>query len=59
MKIMIVNSKMKHKSKTNLGVIRNLFLDLILYFVSASMRKYPVHVTSAQGTEKMKNNLQQ
>ena len=47
---MIFNSKMKHNSKTILVVIRNLFLDFILYFVTASMRKYPIHVTSAQGT---------
>ena len=30
--------------------MRNLVLDFILYFVTASMRKYPIHVTSAQGT---------
>ena len=51
MKIMIVNSKIKHKCKAMLGVIRNLVLDLILYFViTAYIRKYPIHVTSAQGT---------
>ena len=50
MKIMIVNSKIKHKSKTILGVIRNLVLDFILYFVTAYMRKYPIHVTSRQST---------
>ena len=50
MKIMIVNSKIKRKSKTILGVIRNLVLDFILYFVTAYMRKYPIYVTSAQGT---------
>ena len=33
MKIMVVNSKIKHKSKTILGVIRNLDLGFILYFV--------------------------
>ena len=33
-----------------LGVIRNLVLDFILYFVTASMRKCPIHVTSAQDT---------
>ena len=32
-------------SKTILGVIRNLVLDFILYFVTTSMRKYPIHVT--------------
>ena len=48
MKIMIVNSKIKHKCKTMLGVIRNLVLDLILYFVvTAYIRKYTIHVTSA------------
>ena len=39
----IVNSKTKQKSKTILGVIRNLVLDFILYFVTAYiiyMRKY-------------------
>ena len=35
MKIMIVNSKIKQKSKAILGVIRNLVLDFILYFVIA------------------------
>ena len=35
MKIIIVNSKVKQKSKTILGVIRNLVLDFILYFVTA------------------------
>ena len=33
-----------------LGVIRNLVLDFILYFVTAYMRKCPIHVTLAQGT---------
>ena len=44
---MIVNSKIKPKSKTILGVIRKVVLDLILYFVTVYMRKYPIHVTSA------------
>ena len=35
MKIMIVNSKIKQKSKTILGVISNIVLDFILYFVTA------------------------
>ena len=35
MKIMIVNFKIKQKSKTILGVIRNLALDFIPYFVTA------------------------
>ena len=34
MKIMIVNSKIKQKSETILGMIRNLVLDFILYFVT-------------------------
>ena len=42
---MIVNSKIKQKSKTMLGVIRNLVLDFILYFVPAC-EKVPIHVTS-------------
>ena len=46
---MIVNSKIKQKSKTMLGVIRNLVLDFILYFVPAC-EKVPIHVTSGQGT---------
>ena len=48
MKIIIVNSKIKNKSETILGVIKNLLLDFILYFVNAYMRKYPIHVTSAK-----------
>ena len=35
MKIMIVNSKIKQKSKTILGVIKNLVLDFVPYFVTA------------------------
>ena len=34
MRIMIVNPEIKQKSKTILGVIRNLVLDFILYFVT-------------------------
>ena len=52
MKIMIVNSKIKHISKTILWVIRNLLLDFIMYFVIAYMRKYPIHATSAKFKEK-------
>ena len=54
---MIVNTKIKHKSKAMLGVIRNLVLDFIFYFVTAYMRKYPIqpiHVTSAQGATRNK-----
>ena len=46
---MIVNSKIKHKCKAMLGVIRNLVLDFTIYFVTAYMRKYAIHVTAAQG----------
>ena len=49
MKIVIVNSKLKQKPKTILGMIRNLILDFILYFVTAYIKEYPIHVTSAQG----------
>ena len=73
MKIITVNSKIKHKCKIMLGVIRNLVLDFILYFVTACMRKCLIHVTSAHGTTQnhhispeevskkyfMANNLQQ
>ena len=31
------------------GMIRNLILDFILYFVTAYIKEYPIHVTSAQG----------
>ena len=48
MKVMIVNSKIKLKSKKNSGVIINLVLDFILYFVTVSMKKYPIHITSTQ-----------
>ena len=34
MKIIIVNSKTKQKLETILGVIRNLVIDFILYFVT-------------------------
>ena len=50
MKIINVNSKIKHKSKNFLEVIRNLVLDFIIHLVTAYMRKYPIHVTSAQGS---------
>ena len=35
MKVMVVNSKIKQKSKTTLGRIRNVVLDFIIYFVTA------------------------
>ena len=38
MKIMMANSKIKAKSITILGVIRNLVLDFILYFVTAYIK---------------------
>ena len=50
MKIVIVNSKIKHISKTLLGVIRNLVLDFILYFFTAYTRNYFILVTSTLGT---------
>ena len=72
MKTMILNSKMKHKSKTMLEVIRNLVLNFILFFVTAYMRKYPIHIISPKCTTHntlsleeigkkyfMKNSLQQ
>ena len=34
---MIVNSKIKQKWKTVLGVIRNLVLDFIRYFVTVNI----------------------
>ena len=34
MKIMIGKSKIKHKSKTILEVIRNLVVNFILYFIT-------------------------
>ena len=42
---MILNSKIKQKSKTVLGRIRNLVLNFVLYFVTAYiyMRKYPIY----------------
>ena len=46
---MIVNVKIKQKCKAMLGVIRNLILDFILYFVTAYMKKYSIHVTPEQG----------
>ena len=72
MKTMIVKFETKLKSKIMLGVIRNLVLDFILYFVTAYLRKCLRHVTSAQGATQntlyiiwgskksfMTNNLQQ
>ena len=38
-----------------LGMIRNLVLDLILYFFAAYIGKYPIHVTFGQG--KTQNTL--
>ena len=47
MKTMITNSRIKDKCKTMPGVIRNF--DFFLYFDTAYMIKYPLHVTSTQG----------
>ena len=72
---MILNSKIKQKSKTILGVIRNLVLDFILYFVTAYIIwesslymehehrvKHKIHYASLEEVSKetfMTNNLQQ
>ena len=50
MKIITVNSKTKHKSRTMLGVIMKTsswFYYLLCYCI---YEKVPIHVTSAQGT---------
>ena len=67
MKIMIVNSKIKQKSETILGVINNLVLDIIFYFVTTYMQhehrvKHQTHYASPEEVSKknfMTNNLQQ
>ena len=51
MKIMVVNSKIKHKSKTMLEMIRNLVLDFILFIVTAYKRKRPMHITAQDTTQ--------
>ena len=66
----IVNSKTKQKSKTILGVIGNLVLDFILYFVTAYsifMKKYLSNMNTRLNTKytthhlnkKVKKNLWQ
>ena len=40
MKIKIASSKISHKSQIMLGIIRNIVLDLILYFVTDEKRTY-------------------
>ena len=50
MKNIIINSKIKPKSKTTLGVTTNLVLDFIIRVVTTYMRKYRIDVTSIQGT---------
>ena len=46
MKIMIVNSKIKHKSIYNFVSDQSLVLDFIIYFVTTYyMRNYPIHIT--------------
>ena len=52
MEIMIVKSKIKHKSKTVLGMIGNLVLDFMFYYITAYTTRYAIHVTSALGTTK-------
>ena len=42
MKIIVLNSKTKHKSKT---MSKNLVLAFIPGFATAYMRKYPIHIT--------------
>ena len=75
MKIMIVNSKINKKFKTILGVIRNLVLDFVLYFVTAHVIwegtlcmyhenrvKHQIHYVSPEEVSKnifMTNKLQQ
>ena len=49
-KIINVNFRIKHKSKTMWEVMRNLVMDFIIYFVTSYMRKCPIHVKSAQRT---------
>ena len=50
MKIMIVNSKIKHKSIYNFVSDQSLVLDFIIYFVTTDyMGNYPIHITWAQG----------
>ena len=44
MKIMIVNSKIKQKSKTILGVIRNIVLDFIIYFATAYILTESIYI---------------
>ena len=50
MKNIIINSKIKPKSKTTLGVTTNLVLDFIIRVVTTYMRKCRIDVTSIQGT---------
>ena len=38
---------------------RNLVLEFIFYFVTAYMRKYPIHLTFAQGTTQNKYTVHQ
>ena len=60
---MIVNSKIKYKSNTLLGLIINLFLDFILYFVTAYEEEpNTFNITSLEEVSKkifMTNKLQQ
>ena len=60
---MIVNSKIKYRSNTLLGLIINLFLDFILYFVTAYEEEpNTFNITSLEEASKkifMTNKLQQ
>ena len=68
MKIMILNSNIKQNSKTIFGVIRNLILDFILYFVTAYIIwestlymyhehrvKYEIHYASLEDVSKKRS----
>ena len=59
MKIMILNSKIKHKSKTVLEVIRNLVLDFILFVVTVYMRKCPMHITAQDTTQNTLTSIEE
>ena len=48
---MTVKSKIKQKSKTILGVTRNLVLDFILYFIKHRI-KHKIHYASLEEVKK-------
>lgn len=47
----MASSEMNHKPKTTLRVIRNLLLDIILYFAIVYIKKSLLIATSAEGIE--------